>query len=208
MSESGIFITLEGIEGCGKTTQSLALKDFLESKDCKVTHTQEPGWGVLGKYTRKMLLDEKELRLEPFAELCLFCADRAQHVRGLIKPSLEEGHTVVCDRFSDSTVAYQGYGRGLNLDLVEKMAWAAALGVIPDLTIILDLPAEAGLERIKDRGGTTKIDEESIEFHTRVREGFYKIAESEPKRVVVVGADKPIDELAAEIAPIVMKRVG
>lgn len=198
-----MFITLEGVEGCGKTTQAAILKDFLESKGNVATVTREPGWGKFGTYMRTILLDDKDIRLDYFAELCLYCADRSQHVRGLILPEIEAGRMVVCDRFSDSTVAYQGYGRKINLDLVKKMAWHAADGVIPFLTFVLDLPPEVGLNRIGDRVELTKMDEETLDFHKRVREGFKKIASEEPKRVIVIDAEQSIEEVSAEINSIV-----
>ncbi|MEM2936396.1 MAG: dTMP kinase [Candidatus Bathyarchaeia archaeon] len=117
-----MFITFEGVEGSGKTTQAGLLKDFLLQKGYKVTLTREPGWGAVGRLIRRMLLEEKELDLDPLAELCLFCADRVQHVRDLIKPRLKKGEIVICDRYADSTVVYQGYGRRLDLDLVRKLS--------------------------------------------------------------------------------------
>jgi len=203
-----MFITIEGTEGCGKTTLARLLGEALTSEKHNVVITREPGWGPVGKCLRELLLDDKNLELDPFAELCLFCADRAEHVRSLICPSLDGGQIVICDRFSDSTVAYQGYGRGLDLALVKKLAWEAALDTVPEVTILLDLPIEQGLERINGREGRTKMDDEGIRFHTRVRKGYLEIASAEPKRVRRVDASRGIEEVAEEALSIVTKELA
>ncbi|MEM4409070.1 MAG: dTMP kinase [Candidatus Caldarchaeum sp.] len=189
-----MFITVEGIEGCGKTTQSRLLAERLVAEGYSVTLTHEPGWGVLGSRLREILLEDVDIALDPFAELCLFCADRAQHVKELIRPRLLEGDVVICDRFSDSTVAYQGYGRGCELELVKRLAWEAARGEVPDATVLLDLSVEEGLRRIGVRAGKTKMEAEDEGFHERVRRGFLEIASQNPGRVLIVDGSGGIEE--------------
>ena len=203
-----MFITFEGVEGSGKSTQAELLKKFLLKQGQEVAPTREPGWGALGRLIRKMLLEEKDLDLDPLAELFLFCADRTQHVRDFIKPKLKEGNVVICDRFTDSTIAYQGYGRRLDLELVEKVSKTAALGLKPELTILLNLPVKLGLSRLEKRSGRTKMDEEPVEFHERVRHGYIFIAQKEPKRVKVVNASREVDEIQEEIRTIVLERLS
>jgi len=200
-----VFITFEGVEGSGKTTQADLLKDFLLQKGYKVTLTREPGWGALGRLIRRMLLEEKELDLDPLAELCLFCADRTQHVRDFIKPKLKKGEIVICDRFADSTVVYQGYGRRLDLDLVKKLAKASTLNLQPRLTILFNLPVKLGLSRLEKRTGKTKMDEESLEFHERIRQGYISIAQKEPERIRIINAARDIKEVQEEIRRIVLE---
>ncbi|MGE5443651.1 MAG: dTMP kinase [Ignavibacteriales bacterium] len=203
-----MFITFEGVEGSGKSTQAELLKVFLLKQGHEVALTREPGWGALGRLIRKMLLEEKDLDLDPLAELYLFCADRTQHVRDFIKPMLREGYIVICDRFTDSTIAYQGYGRGLDLELVEKVSKTAALSLKPDLTILLNLPVKVGLSRLEKRSGKTKMDEEPVEFHERVRNGYIFIAQKEPRRIKVVNAARDIDEVQEEIRIVVLERLS
>ncbi|MCK5710737.1 MAG: dTMP kinase, partial [Deltaproteobacteria bacterium] len=160
-----MFITFEGVEGSGKSTQAKLLAELLTKIGHKVTLTREPGWGSFGELMRKIILDERDLELDPFSELCLFCADRAQHVRDFIKPKLQNGEIVICDRYFDSTVVYQGYGRKLDKRLVNKIAVASTLDLIPDVTFLLNLPVRAGLSRLQTRGEITKMDEEPLEFH-------------------------------------------
>ncbi len=200
-----MFITFEGVEGSGKTTQTGLLRDFLLERAYKVTLTREPGWGAVGKLIRRMLLEERDLEIDPLAELCLFCADRAQHVRDFIKPSLEQGEIVICDRFNDSTLVYQGYGRKLDLDLVKKLAKASALGLEPELTILLNLPVRLGLSRLKKRTGKTKMDEEPVEFHERIRQAYVLMAQKEQKRIRVVNAAGDIKDIQEEIRSIVLE---
>jgi dTMP kinase len=200
-----MFITFEGVEGSGKTTHSKLLREFLVKQGHKVTLTREPGWGAVGKLIRRLLLEESEIELDSWAELCLFCADRAQHVKDLIKPKLKEGEIVICDRYTDSTMAYQGYGRRLNLDLVEKIVKASSLGLRPELTLLLNLPVKLGLSRIEDRAEKSKFDEESVQFHERVRQGFMYIAKKEPERVKVISAAKDVKEVQEEIRNTVLE---
>ena len=203
-----MFITFEGVEGSGKSTQAKLLAEYLSFSGHKVTLTREPGWGRLGELIRKVILDERELILDPFSELCLFCADRAQHVRDFIKPKLREGEIVICDRYFDSTVVYQGYGRKLDKRLVNKIAKASTLELIPDITFLLNLPVKKGLSRLERRGNTTKLDEEPLEFHELIRQGYMLIARREPNRILKINADREAQEIHQELKDIVLHKIS
>jgi dTMP kinase len=203
-----MFITFEGIEGSGKSTQAKLLAELLIKMGHKATLTREPGWGKLGELIRKAILDERDLDLDPFSELCLFCADRAQHVRDFIKPRLQEGEIVICDRYFDSTVVYQGYGRKLEKRLVNRIARASTLDLIPDVTFLLNLPVRAGLSRLQTRGEITKMDEEPLEFHEMIRQGYMLIAKREPGRIRKINADREILEIHEEIKNIVLESIS
>jgi len=203
-----MFITFEGVEGSGKSTQVKLLAELLTKMGHKVTLTREPGWGELGELIRRVILDERELELDPFSELCLFCADRAQHVRDFIKPRLQEGEIVICDRYFDSTVVYQGYGRKLDKRLVNKIAVASTLDLIPDVTFLLNLPVRTGLSRLQTRGEITKMDEEPLEFHEMIRQGYMLIAKREPGRIKKINADREILEIHEDIKSIVLEYIS
>ena len=194
------FITFEGIDGSGKSTQARLLADYLSGKGTKVFFTKEPGEGKLGEAIRTEILERRDIDIEPYAELCLFCADRAQHVRELILPKLKDGYTVICDRYYDSTLAYQGSGRGLDPDLVLRMAMASSLGVEPDVTFFLSIPVEQALLRLKDRGKErNKMDEEPFEFHSRVDEGYRQLIEKGIPRIKVIEASGSLEQTQMEI---------
>lgn len=203
-----MFITFEGIEGSGKSTQAGLLNEYLSGKGYNVTLTREPGWGHLGNLIRTIILEERELVLAPMAELFLFCADRAQHVKDFIAPRLKNGEVVICDRFYDSTVVYQGYGRKLDMRLVNKAAKASALDVTPDITFLLNLPVREGLMRLKERGSITKMDEEPLEFHEMIRQGYMLIARREPERIKSINAARDITTVHEEISALVMERLA
>lgn len=194
------FITFEGIDGSGKSTQAKLLADYLSGGEEEVFFTKEPGEGKLGQAIRSEILDRRDIDIEPYAELCLFCADRAQHVRELIVPKLKDGCTVICDRYYDSTLAYQGSGRMLDPDLVFRMAVASSLGVEPDITFFLSIPVEQALLRLKDRGKErNKMDEEPFEFHSRVDKGYRQLIEKGIPRIKVIEASGSIEETQMEI---------
>ena len=194
------FITFEGIDGSGKSTQARLLADYLSGKGTKVFFTKEPGEGKLGEAIRTEILDRRDIEIDPYAELCLFCADRAQHVRELILPKLENGYTVICDRYYDSTLAYQGSGRGIDPDLVFRMAMASSLGVEPDITFFLSIPVEQALLRLRDREKErNKMDEEPFEFHSRVDEGYRELIEKGIPRIKVIEASTSPEEVHTEI---------
>ena len=194
------FITFEGIDGSGKSTQARLLADYLLGKGIRVFFTKEPGEGKLGKAIRTEILDRRDIEVDPYAELCLFCADRAQHIRELILPKLKDGYTVICDRYYDSTLAYQGSGRGIDPDLVFRMAMASSLGVEPDITFFLSIPVEQALLRLKDRAKEkNKMDEEPLEFHSRVDEGYRELIEKGIPRIKVIEASASPEEIHMEI---------
>lgn len=194
------FITFEGIDGSGKSTQARLLADYLAGKGTKVFFTKEPGEGKLGGAIRTEILDRRDIDIEPYAELCLFCADRAQHVRELILPKLKDGYTVICDRYYDSTLAYQGSGRGLDPDLVFRMAMASSLGVEPDITFFLSVPVEQALLRLKDRTKErNKMDEEPFEFHSRVDRGYKELIAKDISRIKVIEATSSPEETHTKI---------
>jgi dTMP kinase len=191
----GLFITLEGVEGSGKTTQAAMLADTLRMEGRAVIVTHEPGGTRAGEAIRKIFLDP-EVSLDVASELLLVLADRAQHVREMIRPRVEA--------YSDSTVAYQGYGRGFDLPLLRQLNQLATADTVPDLTIVLDCPAEVGLARTRERvkGQAHRFDRfesEMVEFHRRVRDGFLATAKAEPHRVKIVDSQNSFDSVAAAI---------
>jgi dTMP kinase len=190
------FVTLEGIEGCGKSTQAPRLGAALGPDVCV---TQEPGGTALGRAIRELLLGHKHHGMAAEAELLLFFADRAQHVRAVIRPALAAGRTVVCDRYVDSSLAYQGYGRGLPLDLLGAVAQLATGGLRPDLTLWLDLPLELGLERAARRSGHDRLEAEARAFHERVHAGYVALARAEPQRWRRIDAVGSPDEVLARL---------
>lgn len=195
-----MFITFEGIEGSGKSTQCKLLKEYLESKGRKVTVTREPGWGAMGKLIRHLILDDKELDIHPLTELYLFCADRVQHVKDFITPRLKDGEVVICDRYFDSTIVYQGYGRQLDLYMVKKLAGASTLDLVPDITFLLNLPVREGLMRLDLRDETTnRMDEEPLEFHEMIRQGYISEATLNTNRIKIINASHEADEVQKQI---------
>jgi dTMP kinase len=201
-----MFITFEGIEGSGKSTQLRRLAEHIE--DAIVT--KEPGGTPLADRIRAILLDSSS-HLDPIAELFLFAASRRQHVVEIIKPALDRGVTVLCDRFTDSTLAYQGFGRLINLDRLRTLnAWATD-SLVPDLTLLFDLPEETGLTRARSRNAEAVQDEGRFEaedwrFHRRVREGYRTLAFAEPKRFAIIDAAGDVDDVFARVVAEVEKR--
>jgi len=202
-----VFITFEGIEGCGKSTQAKLLCQWFLDRGIEVVLTREPGGTPAAEELREFILKERDEYFPPFSELALYVAARGFHAENLIKPALKEGAVVICDRFSDSTLAYQGYGRGLNARLIEEMNREATGGLKPDVTFLLDLPVEVAFERIKGRK-KDRLESESLEFHKRVREGFLKIAEKESDRVVVIDGTKSPEEVFQEVLKALKERFG
>ena len=190
MKYRGLFITLEGGEGCGKTTHSISLRRYIESKGKKVVLTREPGGTDLGRKIRRTLLSNRT-RIEPLAELLLFAADRAEHVSSVVLPALKAGKVVICDRYIDSTTAYQTDGRGLDKDVVRYINSISSMGLRPDLTIVLDIRPALGIERAT-RKGRDRFEREKLLFHKRVRLGYLNIAKAEPGRVKVVDSEQSL----------------
>jgi len=188
----GFFITFEGIEGCGKTTQLRLLSERLQAAGEKVTSTREPGGCPIADQMRAILLDAKNSAITPLAELLLYAAARAQHVQEVIVPALERGEMVLCDRFTDATVAYQGHGRGLDLAVIEQLNRLATGAMQPALTVLIDCPVQVGLSRALARIEATsgareeRFELESVRFHERVREGYRALAAAFPERFVVI----------------------
>ena len=197
-----MFITLEGGEGVGKTTQQALLAERLQREGYACVSTREPGGTALGRALREILLHGDPLT--PLAELFLYAADRAEHVQKCILPALAAGQVVVCDRFTDSTLAYQGYGRGLDLEKIRQLNHLATGGLQPHLTLWLDLPPEVGLAR---SGLADRLEQERLEFHRRVYPGFQTLAASEPQRIVRVDAQGSPAEVAARIWSVVESRL-
>jgi len=198
----GLFITFEGGEGCGKSTQSRLLLKKLEQQNIPVVLTHEPGGTSLGAEIRELLKGKRRFSISPQAELFLFATSRVQLLAELIRPALEETKVVICDRFTDSTLVYQGYGRGLDLTTVETINNMATENLKPDLTILLDMSSEQGLARkqsLKDR-----FELEDLSFHHRVREGYLKLAAAEPHRWLLIDASLP----EKKIAEIIWDRVS
>jgi dTMP kinase len=184
----GIFITFEGSEGCGKSTQSKLAYTFLKKRGYGVIYLREPGGTAISEKIRQILLDAKNASMSPACEMLLYMAARAQLVREVILPALAKGKIVVCDRFLDSTLAYQGYGLGLDIKLIRHLGAIATAGIRPDLTILLDLPVVKGLKRCgcaKDR-----IEQRNLAYHLRVRKGYLRLAKSEPRRIKIVAVAK------------------
>ncbi|SDB13609.1 dTMP kinase [Desulfonatronum thiosulfatophilum] len=210
-----MFITFEGIEGCGKSTQSRMVRDHLQASGVPVVWTREPGGCELGVRLRAMLLGREGADLTAHAELFLYLADRAQHVAEVIRPALAEGRIVLCDRFTDSTVAYQGYGRGLDLEMLHAVNQVAVNGCLPDLTIILDLPVETGLARARSRNeeqdqseSEGRFEAESLAFHQRIRDGYLALSAVDRTRYAVIPANGSPDQVFSKILPLLSARLG
>jgi dTMP kinase len=194
----GLFITLEGGEGSGKSSQAQALRALVEGAGHSVTVTREPAGCPLGRRVRELLSDAS-LELDARSELFLFVAQRAQHAAEVIRPALERGEVVICDRFGDSSVAYQGYGRGLDPDDVRLANRIATQGLVPDLTVLLDVPVDMGLGRKAGESAPDRIGQEGAEFHERVRQGYLAMAAEEPERFLIVDGTLPPDEITRTI---------
>jgi dTMP kinase len=200
-----LFITFEGIEGCGKTTQVRRFVKRLKRLGIPLITTLEPGGTRIGRDIRKILLDPRNKNLSPFAELILYAADRAQHVEEVIKPALDEGKWVVCDRFLDATVVYQGIARGQDMELIRILNEKATRGIRPHITYLLDCPVDMGLDRALKRNeaesqkGQDRFEREALDFHKAVREGYLALARENQNRFVVIDATLPEDEVEVEI---------
>jgi dTMP kinase len=206
-----VFITFEGTEGSGKSTQLGRLAAALRTRNVSVTTTREPGGTPVGEHIRRLLTDPSGPELSATAELFLYLADRTQHVRDTVRPALAAGHVVICDRFSDSTIAYQGYGRGGDLDLVRHLDAIARDGCSPDLTFLLTCPVRVGLERTRTRSSTgpreDRFEQESEAFHERVLTGFHELAHMEPARFAVLDATQPVDRVESAILTETLRRL-
>jgi len=203
----GKFITFEGPEGSGKTTQIELLRQYLSKKGFSILTTREPGGEKIAEKIRRILLSP-ESSIEPLTELFLYAASRVQHVEKVIRPALQKGKVVLCDRFHDATVAYQSHGRKISRELIETINELAIAGLTPDLTILLDIDARVGLKRARHvnncyKGSVDRIERESLAFHRRVRQGYLKLAKEEPERIKVVKVREEIKDTQARIREIV-----
>jgi dTMP kinase len=188
-----LFITFEGIDFCGKTTQAKKLANYLRQKGYEVVLIREPGGERISEKIRKILLSEKNREMTHTAELLLYLASRAQLTERIILPNLKQKKTVICDRYSDSTLAYQGYGRGLNKNMIKNLNQVASSGLSPDLTILLDVPVEVSLKRKakeKRNKGGDRLEKEKFEFHQRIRDGYLKIAKKNKRRIKIIDGRK------------------
>jgi dTMP kinase len=205
----GVFITFEGIEGSGKSTQISRLLQYLTEQRRPATLTREPGGTPIGDQVRRILLDPLNRLLDPTAELLLYAASRAQHLREVIRPALAVGRIVLCDRFSDATIAYQGYGRGLSVPVIRELDRIVTAGLRPRLTVLLDLPAETGLGRARGRNtsqglhGEARFENEDIAFHGLVRNGYLQLAKEEPERIRMVNAARAPEGVQEDVRKIV-----
>lgn len=200
----GSFITLEGPEGAGKTTQLKILSQRLESLNIPYTITRDPGGTPLGRQIRRILLKPGTF-VSPMTELLLYQADRAQNVAEVIVPGLEQGHIVLCDRFIDSTLAYQGFGRNIDRTLIDQLNQMSTQGLKPELTILFDLESETGLGRLHP-GGHDRLEQEAIEFHHNIRRGYHSLIEEDPKRWSVIDANKPLITVQEEFTKLLVER--
>ncbi len=203
---SGLFITFEGADGCGKTTQVELFHQYLQDQQIPNVLTEEPGGTSLGREIKALLLDQKYGKLAPTTELLLFAAARAQHVAHLIRPALAEGKCVVSSRFADATTVYQGVARGLDLDLILELGEVATEGLKPDITFLLDLDPKIGLKRAQEtekstarKGEMDKIEAEGIAFQKKVRQGYLDLAHDEPSRFHIISADQTVEAIHLEI---------
>jgi dTMP kinase len=208
MTKRGLFITFEGPEGSGKSTQLRMLAEQLRAAGHEVLETAEPGGTPIGNQIRRVLLDSKNRELCPTAELLLMFASRAQNVDQYILPALATGAIVLCDRFTDSTLVYQGIARGLGPEVVYDVDRIACRGLVPDLTLVIDIDTETGLKRARQRNDETRdvetrLDEEELSFHRKVREAYHQLATDEPRRVKTIDGARPPAEIALGIRELV-----
>lgn len=201
-----MFVTFEGPEGAGKSTAIRAIETALLSQGFPVLVTREPGAGEFGKKVRALLLEQDAVT--PEAELLLFLADRANHVENIIRPALARGEVVLCDRHADSSVVYQGYARGVDIDFLKRGNSFATKGLKPDLTLLFDLDPEIGLSRIQGDRERNRLDQESLDFHRKVRNGFLDLASKEPERWVILDATKAPEALTADALEAIQNRLS
>jgi len=210
----GQFITFEGIEGCGKSTQIAKLSEYLKKQDLEVLLTREPGGTEISEKIRKILLDSAHTSMDPVTELMLYAASRRQHITEVIEPALTASKIVLCDRYADATTAYQGAARRVDFKILEKLHEIATDGLMPEITILLDCPVEVGLARARSRdagdgsqGNSDRFEQEKMAFHERVRTGYLTIAKNESDRIHIVDAKQSIEAMQSEIRGIIDERL-
>lgn len=209
-----MFVTFEGIEGCGKSTQCRLLARWLQDRGQDVLISREPGGSPLGTRIRELLLSMEYENMSSECELLLYLADRAQHVDTVIRPALDRGQTVLVDRFADSTVAYQGYGRGISLETLNFLNRLAVRDLWPQLTVIIDIPVDVGLKRARQRNrelGTSvtegRFEAEQLEFHQAIRQGYLELAAAHPERCAVIDGHRAEEDIAEDIRELVLGRL-
>lgn len=195
----GLFISIEGADGSGKSTQIEKLKSYLENHNYEFVFTREPGGTVISESIRDIILNKDFMEMSDMTEALLYAASRAQHVEQYIKPLLDEGKIVICDRFVDSSVVYQGHARGLGIDNVEQINKYATGGLEPDITILLDIDAEEGLKRKKDQRELDRLELQKLDFHKKTCEGYRKLAELHSDRIKVINASESVENIHREI---------
>ncbi len=205
---AGRFITIEGIEGVGKTTNLNFVADYCRARGAKVVVTREPGGTEMGERIRELILTTPGAGLSDLGELLLMFAARAEHLTGLIRPALARGETVVCDRFSDATFAYQGGGRGLDMGLISALRDIVQGALRPDLTLLLDASTDVSVERIVGRDWQDRFEQERGEFFSRVRQAYLAIAAQEPQRVRIIDASQSLDEVQLQISTALLQKFG
>lgn len=204
----GTFISFEGIEGTGKSTQAKLLYTYLREKGADVILTEEPGGTQISVKIREVLLSVEHKEMSPLTELLLYNASRAQHIQEVIMPALDRGAFVITDRFTDSTLAYQGYGRGLDLQLIDSIDLIATGRLKPDITLLLDLDVQTGLKRNRGINKTDRLELEDVPFHERVRNGYHMLAAKEPTRIKLISVTAGIDEIHRSIIHIISGVLG
>lgn len=209
-----MFITLEGIEGSGKTTQVEHIRRFLQSNDIDIFVTREPGGTDLGRKIRSILLDPGSSEMTPTAEMLLYTADRAQHIRQVILPALQAGRIVLCDRYFDATLVYQGYARGLDIKSIRTLHELMCDNVAPEITLLFDLPPETGLSRAwkqihngERHGNETRFETEAVDFHRKVRRGYLELARQEPDRFIIIDAGQDEMAVRSQVFSVLRKHV-
>ena len=203
----GRFITLEGGEGAGKSTQIQVVKDYLEARGIDVIVTREPGGTPVGQEIRNLLVSGDKDKWSPLSETLLILADRAAHLERVIRPALADGKYVVCDRFFDSTRAYQGIAGGLGLQVIHNLQQPVLASTLPDVTLLLDIDPEKGLSRAQERGGDLRFESKTLAYHQTLRQAFLDFAKQEPERMVVIDADRDIEAVSTDIITVLGERL-
>lgn len=204
----GVFITFEGPDGSGKTTQIKLLEKYFKEKGYDILITREPGGTNISEQIRNVILDKNNIEMDRITEALLYAASRAQHVAQIIKPALLEGKAIICDRFVDSSIVYQGIGRNLGIDFIKKINDMATAGTEPDITFLMKLSPELGLSRKFSSDECNRLDMEKLEFHNKVYEGYLKLESLYPERIIGVDASKAIEELQKDIVKIVEDKLN
>jgi dTMP kinase len=205
----GLLITFEGIDGCGKSTQLKHAEAALRRDGVPVVVTREPGGTAIGEKIRALVMSAEHGEMSVGCEVLLYLASRAQHVAERIMPALEQGAVVLCDRFQDATFAYQGFGRGVSLELLHSVNAFATGGIAPDLSFVFDVSVELSVERLrKSRKAPDRMESNTVAFYQKIREGYLVLASSHPSRIVLLPGERPIDELAAEVYAAIRRRMA